>query len=253
MSPARNRQCGILILLLLITLYPGALCWAGGFQVYPIRVFLNASESSTLMTVRNDGSERLRLQVSVMAWDQNKQGEMILNPTEDIIFYPTLLTINPGDQRNLRVGTHTKEVSKEKSYRIFVEELPPNEKLQSSGVRFLTKVSIPIFLQPRKVETKGTIDQLTMRKGELSFDIKNDGNVHIQPREIRIKGTSPDGGVQLDRKIPGWYVLSGGHREYRIDVQKNECLKIKDLKVEFEVNEKPVNESYSVPADACAR
>jgi fimbrial chaperone protein len=241
------------MLMLLMTVHPSTPCWAGGFQVYPIRVYLNAGASSTLMTVKNDGAERLRLQVSVMAWDQNKQGEMILNPTEDIIFYPTLLTINPDDQRNLRVGTHPKEVSKERSYRIFVEELPPNEKLQSSGVRFLTKVSIPIFLQPRKVETKGVIDQLTLRKGELSFDIKNDGNVHIQPREIRVRGTSSDGGVQLDRKIPGWYVLTGGLREYRIDLPKNECLKIKDLKVEFEINEKPVNESYSVPADACAR
>ena len=205
------------------------------------------------MTVKNDSAERLRLQVSVMAWDQNKQGEMILNTTDDIIFYPTLLTVNPGDQRNLRVGSHTKEVSREKSYRIFVEELPPNDKLQSSGVRFLTKVSIPIFLQPRKVETKGAIDQLSLRKGELSFDIKNDGNVHIQPREIRIRGLSPDGGVQLERKIPGWYVLSGGLREYRFEVPKTDCLKIKDLKVEFEINEKPINESYSVASDACGR
>ncbi len=241
------------ILLLLMVIHPSTFGWAGGFQVYPIRVYLNASESSTLMTVKNDSAERLRLQVSVMAWDQNKQGEMILNPTDDIIFYPTLLTVNPGDQRNLRVGSHTKEVSREKSYRIFVEELPPTDKLQSSGVRFLTKVSIPIFLQPRKLETKGVIDQLSLHKGELSFDIKNDGNVHIQPREIRVKGTSPDGGVQLERKIPGWYVLSGGLREYRIEVPKPDCLKIKDLKVEFEINEKPVNESYSVAPDACGR
>ncbi len=205
------------------------------------------------MTVKNESAERLRLQVSIMAWDQSKQGEMVLKPTDDIIFYPTLLTINPSDQRNLRVGTHTKDVSREKSYRILIEELPPNEKAQASGVRFLTRISIPIFIQPRKAEPKGVIDQLTLRKGELSFDIKNEGNVHIQPREIRIKGTSPDGGVQLERKIPGWYVLSGGLREYRIEVPKNECVKLKDLKVEFEIDEKPVNESYAVPVNACAR
>jgi len=246
-------SCGIKMLLLLLALGVSELSWAGNFQVYPIRVTLNANESTTLMTVKNDGAEKLRLQISVMAWDQSKQGEMLLKPTEDIIFYPTLLSIDSGDQRNLRVGTHTKEVAKEKAYRIIVEELPPNEKLQSTGVRFLTKVSIPIFIQPRKVETKGAIDQLTLRKGELSFDLKNNGNVHIQPREIRVKGTTSDGGVPLDRKIPGWYVLVGGLREYRIDVPQNECFKIKDLKIEFEINEKPVNESYSVPADACVR
>ncbi len=253
MSLRRNHRSSLVISLLLAMIYSSGFSWAGGFQVYPIRVYLNASESSTLMTVKNDSAERLRLQVSIMAWDQNKQGEMILNPTDDIIFYPTLLQVNPGDQRVLRVGSHTKEVSREKSYRIFIEELPPNEKLQASGVRFLTKVSIPIFLQPRKVETKGVIDQLALRKGELTFDIKNQGNVHFQPREIRVKGIGSDGGVQLERKLPGWYVLSGGLREYRVEVPTSDCRKIKDLRVEFEINEKPVNESYSVAPDACGR
>lgn len=247
------RYLGGILTLQLLALYASEPSWAGSFQVYPIRVTLTANESTTLMTVKNDGAEKLRLQVSVLAWDQNKQGEMVLKSTEDIIFYPTLLNIDSGDQRNLRVGTRTKEVTREKSYRIIVEELPPNAKLQSTGVRFLTKISIPIFIQPSKVETKGVIDQLTLRKGELSFEIRNHGNVHIQPREIRVKGTAPDNGVPLDRKIPGWYVLAGGLREYRIDVPINECLKIKDLKVEFEINEKPVNETYAVPADACVR
>ena len=37
--------------------------------------------------------------------------------------------------------------------------------------------------------------------------------------------------------------------EYRVEVPKTDCLKIKDLKIEFEINEKPVNESYAVAPD----
>ena len=94
------------------------------FEVSPIRVTFLPNESTALMTVRNEGDGRIRLQISVMAWDQDKQGEMLFKPTDDIIFYPTLLTVDPGSQRNLRLGTNNVKVAKEQTYRIFVEELP---------------------------------------------------------------------------------------------------------------------------------
>jgi fimbrial chaperone protein len=204
------------------------------------------------MTVRNEGDEKLRLQISVMAWDQRKDGEMVLTPTDEIIFYPTLLTVDPGAQRNLRVGTKGNAVAKEQSYRIFVEELPSNVRLQVSGVRIVTKMSIPIFIKPAKSEMRNVIDRIALRGSDVTFDVKNLGNVHIQPREVRVKGTSADGNVQLDRKIPGWYILAGGLREYRIDVPKGGCSKIKDLSIEVDMDPQPLKEIYSVPAGACS-
>jgi fimbrial chaperone protein len=222
------------------------------FEVSPIRLSFQPTESSALMTVRNEGDEKLRLQISVMAWDQRKDGEMVLTPTDEIIFYPTLLTVDPGAQRNLRVGTKGNAVAKEQSYRIFVEELPSNVRLQVSGVRIVTKMSIPIFIKPAKSEMRNVIDRIALRGSDVTFDVKNLGNVHIQPREVRVKGTSADGNVQLDRKIPGWYILAGGLREYRIDVPKGGCSKIKDLSIEVDMDPQPLKEIYSVPAGACS-
>ena len=227
--------------------------FGSSFEVSPIRVTFQPNESSTLMTVRNEGDEKLRLQISVMAWDQRKDGEMVLKPTSDIIFYPTLLTVDPGAQRNLRVGTKGSAVAKEQSYRIIVEELPPNAKIQGSGVRIVTKMSIPIFITPAKAEIKNVIERITLRGSDVSFDLKNQGNVHIQPREVRLKGMGADGSVQLERKIPGWYILAGGLREYRLDLPKGGCSKIKDLTVEVDMDPQPLKESYSVPAGACTR
>jgi len=223
------------------------------FEVSPIRVTFQPNESSALMTVRNEGDEKLRLQITVMAWDQRKDGQMVLTPTDEIIFYPTLLTVDPGSQRNLRVGTKRNTVAKEQSYRIFVEELPSNVKLQGNGVRIVTKMSIPIFIKPAKSEMRNVIDRIALRGSDVTFDVKNLGNVHIQPREVRVKGTSADGNVQLERKIPGWYILAGGLREYRLDLAKGECSKIKDLSVEVDMDPQPLKEIYSVPAGACAR
>ena len=223
------------------------------FEVSPIRVTFLPNESTTLMTVRNDGQERIRVQINVMAWDQNKQGEMILEPTDDIIFYPTLLTVDPGAQRNLRLGTSNGVAAKEQTYRIFVEELPSNAKFQNTGVRIVTKMSIPIFIRPAKAEVRNSIDRIALRGSDLTFDVKNQGNVHIQPREVRVKGTGADGSLQLERKIPGWYILAGGLREYKIDLPKAECAKIKELTVEVDLDDKPFKESFTVPAGACAR
>ena len=241
------------LLVLVLALLQSRAGLGSSFEVSPIRVTFLPNETTTLMTVRNDGQERIRVQINVMAWDQNKQGEMILEPTDDIIFYPTLLIVDPGAQRNLRLGTNNGVVTKEQTYRIFVEELPSNEKFQTTGVRIVTKMSIPIFIRPAKAEVRNSIDRITLLGSDLTFDIKNLGNVHIQPREVRVKGTGADGSLQLEQKIPGWYILAGGLREYKIDLPKAECMKIKELTVEVDLDDKPFKESLAVPSGACAR
>jgi fimbrial chaperone protein len=227
--------------------------FASSFEVAPIRVTFSPNDRTTLMTVSNEGDERIRLQISVMAWDQNKAGEMLLKPTDDIIFYPTLLTVDPGAKRNLRLGTNGGVVAKEQTYRVFVEELPSNVKLQGTGVRIVTKMSIPIFVRPAKPEVKNLIDRIALRGLDLTFDLVNKGNVHMQPREVRVKGLDADGSLRLERKIPGWYILAGGQREYRVDIPKAECQKIKDLTVEVDLQDKPLKENLVVPSGACAR
>ena len=166
---------------LLLAIFQYQFARGSSFEVSPIRVTFQPNESTTLMTVRNDGQERLRLQVSVMAWDQNKQGEMVLTPTDDIIFYPNLLTVDAGAQRNLRLGTSNVVVTKERTYRIFVEELPSNQKFQTTGVRVVTKMSIPIFIKPTKADVRNSIDRIALQGSDLSFDVTNRGTFISSP------------------------------------------------------------------------
>jgi len=226
---------------------------ASSFQVNPIRITLTPQGSSSLLAVRNDGNERLRLQVDFYAWDQSKQGEMILNPTDDLVVYPSLLTVDAGNERNVRVGTKSPVVSKEKSYRIFIEELPPTTKRVDSGIRILTRIGVPIFIQPQLPKPQALIEKVAVHKSEILFEVINRGNAHFLPRGIRVKGTDSTGINALERNLDPWYILAGGSRQYRLEISPSDCSKIKDLTVEVELEEKSLKQQFSLPANFCSR
>src|SRR5206468_4339846 len=147
--PARRAGKFPLGLALGLLLCLAARASATSFTVTPIQVVLATSTSSTLLTVANQSADTLRLEVSAFAWDQAPDGEMQLTATEDVLFFPSLLTLGPGERRNVRVGAATAAAASEKTYRIFVEELPPPEggstAPKKSGVRILTRMGIPVF------------------------------------------------------------------------------------------------------------
>src|SRR5713226_9619743 len=124
---------------------------ASAFKVTPVRVTFSAP-SSTLLTLRNESDQTLRFQVTSFAWSQDASGAVQLAPTEDIVFFPALLTLKPGEERKVRVAATVAAKDVERTYRIFFEELPPLERPENSGaqVRILTKMGIPIFVIPAK-------------------------------------------------------------------------------------------------------
>ena len=230
--------------------YAGAaLC--GTFQVNPIRITLSPQNASALLSVRNDSAEKVRFQIGVFEWDQSPDGEMLLNPTEDLVFYPNLLAIDPGDERNIRLGTNKAIVATEKSYRVFVEELPPAEKSEHNGIRILTKMGVPIFIQPATRLLQGQVEHMQLGGGEFSFVIKNAGNVHFFPRTIRVQGKDPLGAMLLERQLQPWYILSGGMRKYSIEIAQTDCPKLQNLTVEVQLEGKTLKETFSVPLNVC--
>ena len=80
---------------------------AATFTVEPTQIVLSGRKSSVLLTLKNDSAEPLRFELSVFSWSQSPSGEMSLEPTDDIVFFPALLTIAPGESRHVRVGSAT--------------------------------------------------------------------------------------------------------------------------------------------------
>jgi fimbrial chaperone protein len=229
---------------------------AASFTVTPIQVYLGAGNTSALLTVENKSTETLRFQVTAHAWNQSPKGEIELGPTEDVVFFPTLLTVEPGKQRKIRVGVAKPAGDVEKTYRIFVEELPPAEKPAERGnrseVKVLTRMGIPIFVQPGKISREGAVESLKLEGGELRFRVRNTGNVAFTLQSVRISGTGADGATTFQKQADGWYVLAGGVREYEVSLPPADCSRTTTLAIEARTERETYKVSLGVAPEACA-
>jgi fimbrial chaperone protein len=224
---------------------------AATFTVEPTQVFLSGRTGSVLLTLRNESTETLRFQLSVFAWNQSPTGEMQLEPTEDIVFFPTLLTLKPTEVRRVRVGSATSQGAREKTYRIFVEELPPQESV-TNGVRVLTKMGIPIFVRPAKEVATATLTDMRQQNGTLRFTLANEGTVHVVPQNIKVRGVSGSNSA-FDSELEGWYVLAGGRREFEMAVPKNACAQVTSIIVDVQFASGTLQERLQTPNGACPR
>jgi fimbrial chaperone protein len=226
---------------------------ASAFHVTPIRVDFDRNTTSTVMTLVNESAEELRFQISVFSWQQDKQGQMQLTPTDDIVFFPALLTLKQGEERKVRVGRTVAPADVEKTYRISFEELPPLQKAgeppQGSQVKIITKMSIPIFVVPDNRKTAAEIVDPAIRNGKLTFALKNNGNVHYMAQAVRVIGTGAGNQAVFDRQTQGWYILSGDTRTFDMELKPEECAKLKSIRLEVRTDLTEVPETSTLKKD----
>jgi len=226
---------------------------ASGLNVSPVQVFLSPETSKSLLTLRNEGPEDARYQISTVSWDEDAKSGMKLAPSEDILVFPTILELKVGETRSLRVGAVVPFGPIEKTYRVFLEELPAPEKPQArSTVRVLTRVGIPVFLSPTQTLDERKLSPLALGAGKASVDVQNHGNVHFRVDTVRLEGFGDGGGRLFEKQAQGWYVLAGGHKRYELEVPKDACGKVRKLLISVKTErDQPLQEPLETPGGAC--
>lgn len=207
---------------------------ASSFAVTPTTIALRPGAATAVLTVENRDKVTLRFELKAVAWDQAADGRPVYHPTEDLIFFPPLLTVAPGEKRLIRIGTEVPFGATERSYRLFLYELPPLEKPGGAGmtaqITVLTNVGVPVFLEPaRTVASPGLLDGLRLQGGELDFTVKNDGNVRLVVLGTLIRALDGRGGVVFSGKARAGYVLAGGRLHFHLHVPERDCSKAHKL------------------------
>lgn len=226
--------------------------WAGTFDIYPVRVELSQKRGkSALLTITNRGSETLRLQASAFAWSQSESGDVELAETDDIVFFPSMLTIAPGASRKIRLGTKVVVGPREQTYRLIVEELPSATSAPSNGIRILTRMSIPIFLQTEGGQPIAAIDASGPKREELTVTVGNRGQASFMLREVKLIARDASDAVVLEQEQAGWYLLAGGKRVFRFSIPASVCKKVKSAVVEARGNSDTLKARLEIPVLRC--
>lgn len=203
---------------------------AANFGVSPIRIELDRGAKSGAITVANDEEgETLRVQLRLFEWTQDATGKDEYRESDDLLYFPRLMTLEKGEQKLVRVGLRVPVTVQEKTYRLFIEELPaPPAAGAAAGaqVAIAVRFGVPIFVKPVKEEVQGEIEKISLAKGVLRVGVRNKGNV-----EFTIKSITASSGEAFSKEVPGWYLLAGASREYAIELPEETCNRLKRLDI----------------------
>ncbi|MDD2582712.1 MAG: fimbria/pilus periplasmic chaperone [Desulfuromonadaceae bacterium] len=239
------------VLLLCCTCYsPRAAC-AGEWRVSPIRLELGSAARSGVISVINEGTGRFQVQMKAFRWEQDADGKDQYTESNDLIFFPKIMIFNKTEERILRAGIKIPAGAKEKTYRLFVEEIPEPKKAEGANIAVAIRFGVPIFVKPMKEEFKGEITKLELIKDECRVTVKNSGNVHFVINSIDIKGKNLKGEETFAKKLGGWYLLNGASRVYSAAIPKEVCTGTAKLDVEVKTDHFTLHGKLDVDKSMC--
>jgi fimbrial chaperone protein len=230
------------------------------FSVNPTLLELSGGAKSGVFSVINSGSDKLNCQIDVKEWAQDENGKDMYWDTKDIVFFPKIMTVEPNEQRAVRIGFKAPPGMKEKTYRIFVEEIPTQKKAAdgkkagkiTAGLTIAFRYSMPIFVKPIRPQESGVIDTIDLSKGVASAVVRNTGNVHLKLQSVTFRGKASDGAELFSQDVSGWYVLHGLSRRFETNVPKELCKNLATIEVSGQTENISLNGTLNVQRNMCA-
>lgn len=246
-----NRLHAAAVFLLAVLLPASAL--PGEWRVMPIRLELGRQAKSGVVTVINDAKERLQLQMKAFEWAQDEEGKDRYTETDDLVFFPKMMIFERDEERILRAGIKAPATKREKTYRLFLEEIPGPRKTEGVNVAIAIRFGVPIFVAPLKEEPKGEVAKVALAKGTVEAQVRNPGNVHFVIRSVTVKGKNAKDEEIFSRELSGWYLLAGASRKYATEVPADLCPELAAVDVEVHTDRFPLAGHLDADTAMCSR
>lgn len=216
---------------ILAVVFP-AMAGSAEWRVNPIRLEFGREAKSGVITVFNEKPEKLTVRMTAMEWTQDGDGKDAYSDTADLVFFPRILAFEKDGERIVRVGIRSPATAKEKTYRLFIEEVPGQNKAEGVSVAIALRIGVPIFSAPPKEVQKGEIGHVGISKGMAGALVRNTGNVHFVIQSVLVRGRNAKGEEIFSREIAGWYLLAGASRRYETEVPREVCGNLAAIEVE---------------------
>lgn len=211
---------------------------AGEFTVNPIRLELGAQTRSGVIAVRNEGKDKLVVQMQAVDWTQDAQGADQYTPTQDLVFFPKIATIAPDEEAVIRIGTRQGAPATEKTYRLFIEELPGGDAPAGKGPRVtvLIRFGAPIFVKPAKPEDGLEVESVQLVRGEFAAVVRNIGNQHQMVQGLQLSGTDARGQEVFALTLADRYLLAGTRKRYATTLTPEQCGRLAQLTLDVKTD-----------------
>ena len=234
---------------------------SANFNISPTSLELSGGAKSGVFSVINSGAEKLNCQIDVKEWSQDENGKDMYTDTKDIVFFPKIMAVEPNEQRAIRIGFKGSLGAKEKTYRLFVEEIPSQKKGSdakipgkiTAGLTIAFRFATPIFVKPARPQENGRIESMNMSKGIVGAVVKNIGNVHLKLLGVTFRGKAVDGKELFSQEVNGWYVLHGMGRRYEMTVPKDSCADLATIEVTAQAEAVSYNGTLNVQRTMCVQ
>lgn len=253
-SPRRSRlRCLVLGFAALVC----AACsvQAGAFSVHPMRLQLGGTVRSAALTVRNDDAVPLSFQIRGMDWTQDAEGQDRYGDATDLVYFPRLLVLEPGQEAVIRVGLRQSLTAVEKTYRLFVEELPPVAAAPTaqgvSQIRALVRFGAPVFVKPAQPTSLLAIEALEVRDGQAQWRLRNAGNQHELFETLRVRGLDAQGAEVFATALTLRYLLAGSARRFQVDLPNPACQRLVRLTLEFKTDKSEAQRDLPLGTTPC--
>ena len=243
----RYRILSVLLLFLLTA----SIGLAGDWRVIPIKMFLGPKAKSGSVRLINNDQAPLNLQVSAKTWSQDINGQDIYEETDDIIFFPRVMTVPPGKEQVLRAGIKIPATTTEKTYRLFIEEIPESTRTGSASVTVAIRFGLPIFVAPLEEKSTTEVTIAEISNGTFTAAVKNTGNVHFLPGSAVVTGKDKTGQEIFSKDLKPWYILAGMSRPYSYSIPPSACQKLATLRFEITDSTQQLSRDIPVSGDQC--
>lgn len=248
-----------MLILWAFLLFAGQAAFAQSQEFYlsAIQVLLSPRQQTSLLTINNTGSGTIDFEVSAEKWQQTENGIDQLSPANgEIVVFPLILTVPPGESRNIRIGTRQPPSTIEETYRLLVAELPaadiPETQATGPQLRIIKRMSLPIFIEPLNPIATAEIVNTNVQNGQLGFTIRNTGNVHVQTLGIVLTGQTADGQVYFERSLDSVYILAERERSFsQVDLPQTGCAQVRQVTIRLENRRHPLSSEIPTPNGVC--
>jgi len=228
---------------------------AGDFSVAPIRMFLGANRKADVVTIKNNGTNPLRFEIQPKEWTQDADGKDVYAETGDLLVFPRLMTLRGGEDRDIRVGMKIPRGNIERTYRVFINELPPPVQPGASNgaanVGFLINFGLPVFFAPIKPVSQLKVEDVSLAGDQVNVRLANTGNIFQFVEEMTIVGLDASGAELFREPIVDRYLLAGSVKSYTASVPAEKCKTLAVVSFSVRTDKASTNAKKDVNKNFC--